>query len=97
MIMHCSNLLNKRPGKPGLLFNPVNLKYYGMLFKHTIKNETMQNEQFSIAGIAAELGVSEEEVQQAVETVGSDSERIKEFITRNHTETDTTDDADNEL
>lgn len=57
----------------------------------------MQNDNFSIAEIAMELGISEEEVQLAVETVGTDKERVKEFILRNHTEIDTTDDADNEL
>ena len=59
----------------------------------------MQNkdDNFSIAGIALELGISEEEVQQAVETVGIDKERVKEYILRNHTETDNTDDADNKL
>jgi hypothetical protein len=63
----------------------------------SIKKEIMQNDNFSIAEIAMELGISEEEVQLAVETVGTDKERVKEFILRNHTEIDTTDDADNEL
>ena len=70
---------------------------YGMLFKHSIRNGLMQNDNFSIAEIAMELGISEEEVQLAVETVGTNKERVKEFILRNHTEIDTSDDADNEL
>ena len=56
-----------------------------------------RNETFSMAGIAMELGVSAEEVQNAVEIVGTDRDRVKEFILRNHTETDNTDDADNSL
>lgn len=59
----------------------------------------MQNkdDNFSIAGIAVELGISEEEAQQAVEIVGTDKERVKEFILKNNTNTDNTDDADNKL
>lgn len=45
---------------------------------------------FTIQGIADELGVSSEEVQNAVENVGDDPERVREFIKRNHTETDDT-------
>lgn len=52
---------------------------------------------FSIESIAAELGVSPEEAQQAVETVGSDPARVREYIIRNHTEADNTNDLENGL
>jgi hypothetical protein len=68
--------------------------FLSIVLKRLMQNEKI-TDTFSIAGIAAELGISEEEVKNAVETVGPDYERVKEFINRNHTETDYTDDADN--
>lgn len=47
-------------------------------------------DEFSIPVIAAELGVSIQEVESAIEVVGSDRERVEEFIKRNHTELDDT-------
>lgn len=52
----------------------------------------MSDQTFSIPSIATELGVSVEEVQQAIETVGADKDRVEEFIRRNHTEKDDTND-----
>ena len=45
---------------------------------------------FTIAGLAEELGVSSAEIQAAVEIVGDDPVRVREFIRRNHTEIDDT-------
>lgn len=53
--------------------------------------------QFSIENLAKELGVPVEEAQQAVETVGSDPARVREYIIRNHTEADNTNDLENGL
>lgn len=64
--------------------------------KETTGNEE-NAENLSMEEIAIKLGVSEEEVQQAIENTGSDYSRIREFITRNHSETDTTNDGDNHL
>jgi hypothetical protein len=47
-------------------------------------------QEFTISGLAAELGVSKEEIQKAVEVVGDDPVRVKEFVRRNHTEIDDT-------
>lgn len=55
------------------------------------------NEDFSIASLAAELGISEEQAQQAIEMVGPDHKRVTEFVRRNNTDTDNTDDVDNGL
>lgn len=44
----------------------------------------------TINSLAIELGVTSEEVMQALEIVGDDPVRIREFIRRNHTEQDDT-------
>lgn len=45
---------------------------------------------FTITGLAEELGVSSAEIQSAVEIVGDDPVRVREFVRRNHTEIDDT-------
>ncbi|MBW8687887.1 DUF3606 domain-containing protein [Chitinophaga rhizophila] len=49
-----------------------------------------QPQEFRMNELALELGVSTEELQQAVEIVGDDPVRVKEFIRRNHSESDDT-------
>ncbi|TWV93960.1 DUF3606 domain-containing protein [Chitinophaga pinensis] len=51
-------------------------------------NEHQQT--FVIADLAEELGVSPQEILSAVEIVGDDPVRVREFVRRNHTEIDDT-------
>lgn len=54
------------------------------------KDGTHHQQHFTINGLAEELGVTAAEIQEAVEIVGDDPVRVREFIRRNHTEIDDT-------
>ncbi|ACU60924.1 DUF3606 domain-containing protein [Chitinophaga pinensis] len=53
-------------------------------------NNGEHQQTFVIADLAEELGVSTQEVLAAVEIVGDDPVRVREFVRRNHTEIDDT-------
>ncbi|QHS59246.1 DUF3606 domain-containing protein [Chitinophaga agri] len=62
--------------------------------KHAFQGDEGQagghHQHFTINGLAEELGVTAAELQKAVEIVGDDPVRVREFIRRNHTEIDDT-------
>ena len=62
--------------------------------KHEFQGDTGNNgahqQPFAIAELAEELGVSSQEILAAVEVVGDDPVRVREFVRRNHTEIDDT-------
>jgi len=57
-----------------------------------INNDTGANRDHAatINSLALELGVTSEEVMEALANVGDDPARIRDFIRRNHTEQDDT-------
>jgi hypothetical protein len=65
-------------------------KYMNHEQSHPDGHSTHTPETFTIKEVAVQLGVTVQEVQNAVEIVGDDPERVREFIRRNHTETDDT-------
>ncbi|SFO74415.1 Protein of unknown function [Chitinophaga sp. YR627] len=59
-------------------------------FQGDAGNNGAHQQPFVIADLADELGVSSQEILAAVEIVGDDPVRVREFIRRNHTEIDDT-------
>ncbi|MVT07936.1 hypothetical protein [Chitinophaga tropicalis] len=52
------------------------------------ERKSEHHDTFSVEEIAVRLGVTSMEVQNAIENVGTDQDKIEEFIKRNHTELD---------